>query len=243
MYKLLFAEPVVDRLALRAHAREEVSGSPLIRACAAGDEPAIRALFEGFWPFVQGFERSIDTQVRKLPLRPLIARFGQARIKRFFTDARAALSEMRDEEGSHAALWLEGAAGIGLDLARVEPMEVEGVQALLKNADTPDPVEFFCWLAGTEYIAEELAAYLCHAPAFLETFSDRRWRWGEVHAMEHDGVSHLEIDEDLARAYHPASDPVLVGAALSAQIRRCQRLFGAAAADVLKQYQSPIATP
>lgn len=241
MYELLFAEPAVDRLALRVHAREEVFGSLLIRACAAGGEPAIRALLQGFWPFVQGFERAIDIQVKKLPLRPLIARFGQARIKRFFADARAALREMRDEEGSHAALWLQGAAGIGLDLTRDEPVEVEGVRELLSNADTPDPVEFFCWLAGTEYIAEELAAYLCHAPAFLEAFPDHRWEWGEVHAMEHDGVSHLEIDEDLARAYHPASDPVRVGVALSAQIRRCQRLFGIAAADVLARYQASIA--
>jgi len=119
---------------------------------------------------------------------------------------------------------------------------VDGVQALLENADTTDPVEFFCWLTGTEYIAEELAAYLCHAPAFLETFPDRRWRWGEVHAMDHDGISHLEIDEDLARAYHPASDPVLVGVALSAQIRRCQRSFGTASEGVLAQYRSKIAT-
>jgi hypothetical protein len=239
MYEFLFAEPVVDRLALRVHAREEVFGSPLIRACAAGDRPAIRALFEGFWPFVQGFERAIDMQVRKLPFRPLIARFGQARIKRFFADARAALSAMKEEEGSHAALWLDGAIGIGLDLTRVVP--VAGVQALLRNADSPDPVEFFCWLAGTEYIAEELAAYLCHAPAFLATFSDRRWKWGEVHAAEHDGVSHLEIDEDLARAYHSASDPLRVGVTLSAHIRRCQRLFGIAADEVLAQYRSTLA--
>ena len=31
MYALLFAEPIVDRDALRVHAREEVFGSPLIR--------------------------------------------------------------------------------------------------------------------------------------------------------------------------------------------------------------------
>lgn len=240
MYGFLFAEPLVDRLALRAHAREGLLGSPLIRACRAGDELAIRGLLKGFWPFVQAFERSIDFQVKKLPLRPLIARFGQARIKRFVAEARSALSEMRDEEGSHAALWLDGAITIGLDLRRVEP--VRSVQTLLDNAETPDPTEFFCWLAGTEYVAEELAAYLCRAPAFLDSFPDRRWRWGEAHAMAHDGVSHLEIDEDLARAYHPGSDPVLVEVALSAQIRRCHRLFAAAATDVLAKYRSETAT-
>jgi hypothetical protein len=240
MYEFLCAEPLVDRLALRAHAREGLLGSPLIRACAAGDGLAIRALLKGFWPFVQAFERSIDVQVKKLPLRPLIARFGQARIRRFLAEARSALSEMRDEEGSHAALWLDGATRIGLDLGWVEP--VKGVQTLLDSAETPDPMEFFCWLAGTEYVAEELAAYLCRAPAFLENFPDRRWRWGEAHAMAHDGVSHLEIDEDLARAYHPGSDPVLVEVALSAQIRRCHRLFAAAAADVLAKYGAETST-
>jgi len=231
MYALLFAEPAVDREALRAHARGEVEGSTLIRACAAGEKQAVRALLQGFWPFVQAFEHAIDRQVGRLPLRPLIQRFGQSRIRHFFAEARAAVREMKEEEGSHAGLWQKGAEQLGVDLTEASP--VAGVDALLDNASGDDPVEFFCWLAGTEYIAEELAAYLCGSPAFLSLFPKRRWLWGEAHTAEHDGPSHLEIDEDLARAYHPASNPALAGAALSAQIRQCQRLFGAAAEDVM----------
>ena len=240
MYEFLFAEPVVDRKALRTQARAQVVGAPLLRACAAGEVRAVHALLQGAWPFVEGFEKAIDVQVKRLPIRPLIARFGQARIKRFFSQARAAVREMREEEGSHAALWRESAAATAVDLSNIEP--VDGVQALLDGAEATDPVEFFCWLAGTEYIAEELAAYLCDSPAFLAVFPDCRWSWGEAHTRHHEGASHLEIDEDLARAYHPAPDPGKAGAALSAYIGRCIGMFGASAADIMVRHLTPLAT-
>lgn len=236
MYGLLFAEPVVDRVALRTYARDEVEGSSLIRACAAGERPAVAALLQGFWPFVREFELAIDRKVGRLPLRPLVQRFGQARIRHFFAEARAAVREMKEEEGSHAVLWRTGAAQLPVQLAVRDPNP--GVAALLDNAGADDPVEFFCWLAGTEYIAEELAAYLCNAAAFLSLFPDHRWLWGEAHTAKHDGPSHLEIDEDLARAYHPAVNPALAGAALSAHIRRCQRLFGEAAANLMAELEA-----
>ena len=234
MYEFLFAEPAVDRQLLRAHARAEVVRAPLLRACSDGDPAAVRALVQGAWPFVEAFEKAIDLQVKRLPMRPLIARFGQVRMKHFFAQARAAVREMREEEGSHAALWRDSADELGVNLSCVKT--VEAVRALLEGAEAADPVEFFCWLAGTEYIAEELAGYLCGSRAFVSSFRNGRWRWGEVHTRQHEGASHLEIDEDLARAYHPAGDPEVVGAALSAWIRRCIRMFGASATDIMAYY-------
>ncbi|MBV9082133.1 MAG: hypothetical protein JOZ62_05620 [Acidobacteriaceae bacterium] len=234
MYEFLFAEPVVDRKFLRAQARAEVVGAPLLRACSDGDPAAVRALVQGAWPFVEAFESAIDLQVKRLPIRPLMARFGQVRIKHFFAQARAAVREMREEEGSHAALWRDSADELGVDLNHVEI--VQGVRALLEGAEAADPVEFFCWLAGTEYIAEELAAYLCGSPAFVNSFRNGRWRWGEAHTRQHEGASHLEIDEDLARAYHPAADPAIAAAALSAWIKRCFGMFGASATDIMAYY-------
>jgi hypothetical protein len=239
MYAFLFAEPIVDRFALRAQARDEVEGSILIRACAAGERTAAAALLREFWPFVQAFELAIDRQVGRLPLRPLIQRFGQARIRTFFADARAAVRGMKEEEGSHADLWRRGAEQLGVGLCEADP--APGVATLLDNASVDDPVEFFSWLAGTEYIAEELAAFLCNAPPFVSLFPGTRWLWGEAHMAEHEGPSHLEIDEDLARAYHPASNPALAGTALSAHIRRCQRLFGEAARSVMGRLETTAA--
>ena len=234
MYALLFSEPTVDRISLRAHAREEVSGSPLIKACASGDRGAIRALLIGFWPFVQAFERAIDVRVSRLPTRPLIQRFGQSRVRAFFNEARKAVREMKEEEGSHMMLWRQGADELGIDLE--SSPAVEGIQNLLANTESEDTVEFFCWLAGTEYIAEELASYLCHAPDFVNAFPSGRWIWGLAHLEhDHEGPSHLEIDEDLARAYHPSTDPKVAAATLFAHIRRCEQLFGLAAQDVMQK--------
>jgi len=233
MYALLFAEPVVDRNALRAFVRDGIHRSSLIRRCGEGDRGAIQALLKGFWPFVQAFERAIDVRVGRLPTRPLIQRFGQSRVRAFFNEAREAVREMKDEEGSHALLWREGAAEMGVTLQ--DDLTIDGVTTLLENAGSEDEVEFFCWLAGTEYIAEELAAYLCHQPAFNAAFPSGRWVWGLAHLMhDHDGPSHLEIDEDLARAYHPSTDPAVAGTAIHAHIVNCEARFAMAADDVEK---------
>lgn len=232
MYALLFDGAFVDRVALRQHAREEITNSELIQACGAGDRAAVRALLEGFWPFVTAFEKAIDQQVSRLPIRPLIEKFGQDRVRNFFSEARKAVHEMHEEEGSHAELWRESAHQTGASLDGSVPSE--GVETLLRNSQARDPVQFFCWLAGTEYIAEELATFLCAQKPFLDLFPRKKWLWGDAHIEVHEGPSHLEIDEDLARAYHPAADDEVARTSLFDKIRHCQRLFAEAAADVMR---------
>lgn len=231
MYAFLHAEPVVDRQALRAEARAIVESSALIRACGEGQLDAIHALLVGFWPYVEGFERAIDWQVARMPIKPLINRFGRERVRAFFHEARLTVREMKEEEGSHAALWQRGADQLGVTLGEAEP--VDGVKRLLEKAWVSDPMLFFCWLAGTEYIAEELARYLCNSPRFLAVFPGNRWLWGEAHVAEHEGPSHLEIDEDLARAYHASEDSAEVSRDMSEAMRDCEHGFFAAGQDVL----------
>jgi hypothetical protein len=73
---------------------------------------------------------------------------------------------------------------------------------------TKDLTLFFSVLAGTEFVAEELASFLLSSPDFIRQSSRHRWVWGEVHTShDHDGPSHLEIDLDLARAYQPSPSP------------------------------------
>jgi hypothetical protein len=236
MYELLYGSTTIDRRALRAFMREQVCNAKLIPACAAGQRSAVHALLSGFWPFVDDFEKAIDRQVAGLPIKPLVKRFGRERTHSFFNTARNAVREMREEEGSHALLWQEGAQALVVNFKAYD--RVPGVEQLIASSTTRDPVAFFCWLAGTEYIAEEMAAYLCKAPRFLELFPDRRWRWGEAHLEAHNGPSHLEIDEDLARAYHPSDDDEVAGKALWDGIVHCQQMFARAAADVFDRMQT-----
>jgi hypothetical protein len=237
MYQFLYPEPIVDRVALRTEARHWVETSTLLQACAAGHLESIQAMLAKVWPYVEGFEKAIDQQVARLPLKRLVSHFGQQRIREFFREARLAVREMKEEEGAHAELWRQSAEQLHVVLDGSEP--VDGVKHLLKSAWNNDPVQFFCWLAGTEYIAEELAAYLCGSPAFLTHFPGNRWIWADAHLAEHDGASHLEIDEDLARAFHASTDVDEVGRDLSKNIRTCQQLFWVAGEDVLRSCMRP----
>ena len=109
-----------------------------------------------------------------------------------------------------------------------------GVQALVDMAYSKELPRFFAVLAGTEFIAEELSAFLVGKRPFLDLFSRRRWVWGEVHVAPHeDGPSHLEIDLDLARAYSP--DDSSAKASVQSMVVETMELFAQAASEVEKE--------
>jgi len=213
---------------LRAQARKEVVRSGLIQSAGAGDVKAAFALHAGFWPFVREFEIAIDR--RALPRAPLALKFGPSSTRTCFATLARAVREMKNEEGSHATLWQEDAAELGLEF-REGPL-VAGVTELIESAYAHDIVVFFAVLAGTEFIAEELSRYLTQSKDFVALFGRSRWAWGDVHLLPHqDGPSHLEIDVDLARAYSPTDDVAFI----KRMIENTILLFGRAAKDV---YQS-----
>jgi hypothetical protein len=214
-----------DLTHLRQSATELVRGLRLLRKARAGDKAAAIALKIGFWPFVQEFELAIDQQV--LPREPLARKFGEPVMRRVFVRMARAVREMKSEEGSHAAHWRKDAECLGI--RELGNDCVPGVQALIDRAYAKHLPSFFAMLAGTEFIAEELARFLIESDDFTNLFSRRRWVWGEVHIAPHDGgPSHLEIDLDLARAYDTSTSP----AAIERMILDTIRLFGRAADEV-----------
>ena len=214
-----------DLTSLRQSATELVRGLRLLRKARAGNKTAAIALKIGFWPFVQEFELAIDQQV--LPRAPLTRKFGEQVMRRVFVRMARAVREMKSEEGSHAAHWRKDAECLGI--RELGNDCVPGVQALIDRAYAKHLPSFFAMLAGTEFIAEELARFLIEAEDFTNLFDRRRWVWGEVHlALHEDGPSHLEIDLDLARAYDTSKSP----AAVERMIFDAIRLFGRAADEV-----------
>lgn len=210
---------------LRQSATELVRGLRLLRKARAGNKTAAIALKIGFWPFVQEFELAIDQQI--LPREPLTRKFGDKTMRRVFVRMARAVREMKSEEGSHAAHWRKDAECLGV--RELSNDCVPGVQALIDRAYAKHLPSFFAMLAGTEFIAEELARFLIESDDFTGLFSRRRWVWGEVHLAPHeDGPSHLEIDLDLARAYDSSASP----AAIERMIGDTIRLFGKAADEV-----------
>ncbi len=149
-------EAYFDIADLRSRASRLVRGLSLIRHAAAGHKEAAIALKIGFWPFVREFELAIDQQL--LPRAPLVRKFGDAGVRGTFTGIARAVRDMKDEEGSHAAHWRKDAECLGID--DLGDYRVSGVQALIDRAYTRDLPRFFAMLAGTEFIAEELARFL-----------------------------------------------------------------------------------
>lgn len=219
-----------DTSAMRCAAREMIASLPLLQRAGAGDLAAAEALHLGFWPFVREFEIAIDNQM--LPREPLRRKFSETGqdVRRIFSGLARAIASMKDEEGSHAAHWRKDAACLGLEC--MDTPVLAPVRRLIDAAYTKDLPQFFALLAGTEFVAEELSAYLTRRPAYLELFSRRRWIWGEVHLMPHDdGPSHLEIDLDLARAYS-SNDNDATKVAIESMVAKTIRMFELAALQV-----------
>lgn len=196
-----------DVAGLRQAATKTIENLSLIQRAGGGQVDAAQALHMGFWPFVKEFEIAIDK--RRLPRAPLNRKFDlegdSRRVKATFRALRDSLAEMRREEGSHAMHWIKDAEYLGI-LALEGPF-IPGVQKLIEAAYIESLPQFFAFLAGTEFIAEELSLYLTRRKAFTDLFSRKRWVWGDVHLIPHEhGPSHLEIDLDLARAYSPGEE-------------------------------------
>lgn len=214
---------------LRATARTVVRSSSLIRRAYQGDAEAARALHVGFWRFVFEFERAIDKKCQTgLRRTPLQKKFGAEPTIKVLRALAEAVREMKTEEGQHAKHWLKDAKCLGLD--NLDGPDISGVRELVEKAYTKELPLFFAVLAGTEYIAEELGAFLCESSAYKALFTRKNWVWGVVHTIPHDdGPSHLEIDLDLARAYSPTDDDI---APVRKMVLDTIYLFGKAADDV-----------
>lgn len=190
----------------------------MIRAAESGDVLAIRTLFYGYWPFVLEFEGEID---RCLPdfRKHLVKAVGYERAVAWVRDATEALRDMKREEGEHAHLWRSV-------MVKFDPngWSLPSVYALITEIKDHTPLRFFCFLAGTELIAEELAYRLNRSAAFLAQVG-KPWLWGEAH-LKHDDVSHLDIDLDLARIFETRPDQI------ETLVERAMQMFWMASQDL-----------
>ena len=194
---------------LRRYAVKEVVGLPIIQRCGKGESKALEALLCGFWRFVLEFQNVVRNETR-FPMDPLYSRYGRQKVVLMMRATKSVLNSMSEEEGMHADVWRKGAVEVGFQENDMTRYEVPAVKYLIDVTRIFGTSEehmylFFCHLAATEYVAEEISRYLVAQNQFLACFPiSRRWQWGDIHLMEHsDGPSHREIDEDLAIALCP----------------------------------------
>ena len=238
---MLLNPPLPDTADLRQYAISQVVELPLIQRCGAGDPIAIKALLCGFWPFVLDFQ-SIVRNDTFFPMNPIISRFGRAAVVQAIRHIKQSLHHMAEEEGMHAEIWRKGAQEAGFTDYDLQFYRLPAVEALINftsnnTPSSPEPHLFFCHLAATEYVAEEISRFLVQQQAFVSRFRQSgRWQWGDIHLLDHaHGPSHREIDEDLAQAFcsHPdPADAVMNG------IRHCIELFSIAGRESLDVFES-----
>ncbi len=236
---------------LREKAYFTMRDSPLIRRCMVGDLEGAKALLVGFWPFVSAFEKAIDVRLAGggLKRQPLYEKFGKLNANKHivsiakairnleenefefaFNSAQDSLRDMQKEEFTHAAHLLKDAENLEIDRETLESaISTTSVEKLINNAKNPNLVEFFALLGGTEFIAEELAHLLAHNTSYTQLFARKRAIWMEVHTIpDPEGISHLDIDLDLMRAYSISED----ARDLQNSVLDVINLFGAATEEV-----------
>lgn len=242
---MLLHPPLAQARVLRHLAVREIVCSPLIQQAGAGDPVAVKALMCGFWPFVRDFQVIVRVDTF-FPVEPLIARYGRTATVQALRFMRQSLRQMAAEEGHHAEVWRQGAHEIGFGDGDLEHApKIDAIERLTsfprENSPTSDfPHLFFCHLAATEYVAEEISRFLVSQAAFLQLFpQSKRWCWGDIHLLDHHhGPSHLEIDEDLAQAFcrDPDRSDVVAHA-----ISQSLFLFATAAHEALAVFATPSA--
>jgi hypothetical protein len=240
---------------LREQACLTMRNSPLIQRCMDGDLDGAKALLVGFWPFVSAFEKAIDARLTAggLKRQPLYEKFGKLNANKHivsiarairnleeneiefaFNSAQESLRDMQHEEFTHAAHWMKDAENLELNREILySATSTTSVEKLINDAKNPNLVEFFALLGGTELIAEELAHLLAHNDAYTQLFARKRAIWMEVHTIpDPEGISHLDIDLDLMRAYSDTED--------SRDLQKCVldviNLFGVATEEVNKEF-------
>ncbi len=209
---------------LRERACNTMRNSSLIRRCMDGDLEGAKALLVGFWPFVSAFEKAIDARLtggglyekfgklnankRIVSIAKAIRNLEENEIEFAFNSAQDSLRDMQHEELTHAAHWMKDAENLDLNREILESAtSTTSVEKLINDAKNPNLVEFFALLGGTEFIAEELAHLLAHNDVYTQLFARKRAIWMEVHTIpDPEGISHLDIDLDLMRAYSNTED-------------------------------------
>ncbi len=244
---------------LRDKACFTMRNSSLIQRCMDGDLEGAKALLVGFWPFVSAFEKAIDARLTRggLKRQPLYEKFGKLNANKHivsiakavrnleeneiefaFNSAQESLRDMQHEEFTHAAHWMKDAENLELNREILESApSTTSVQKLIDDAQNPNLVDFFALLGGTEFIAEELAHILAHNDSYTRLFARKRAIWMEVHTIpDPEGISHLDIDLDLMRAYSNTEE----SRELQNSVLDVINLFGVATEEVNKAFPTKL---
>ena len=185
----------IQKEAIKRKSWHQLNSSPLMARLMGADEMALRALFVGYWPFVDSFPRVIQRTYEE-----------SAQFSRYGRVLSGALREMETDERNHRALWLRSTTAANIpeaDLYASEPLlEVVRITGAMVERDA-------LWqrlldFVAVEIVAEGLSVALLSSDRFCERLGAKGMAWFKVHALHpSDETTHEEIAYRAAVALMP----------------------------------------
>lgn len=185
---------------------ERIFVAPLMQGCRGNDETYLRALFIGYWHFVDSFPAVIRETYE-----------DSARFTRYGKVLSGALREMESDERNHRALWIKSANAVSIDadeLYNTAPLQaVTNITTLMLARDS-------LWqrlldFVAVEIVAEGISAYLIPSEKLISRMGKEGMGWFRIHAIHPENqTSHENI------AYRAAESMMQPGEATFSLISR-----------------------
>lgn len=170
---------------IKLNSWRKLNASPLMNRFKQADDAALRALFIGYWPFVDTFPRVIRSTYE-----------STERFVRHGKVLSGALREMESDERNHRALWLRSAHAAGVSEQTLQAAAALPEVARITDAmvDRPNLWQRLLDFVGVEIVAEGISASFLSSPSFCDRLGTSGLAWFKVHVVHPvDQTTHEEL--------------------------------------------------
>lgn len=210
-------------------ARGKIEASPLVQGCAAEDTCGryTRALFGGFWYFVDAFPGILRETYTTGPASVADERLRRS-LQRATHPLTAALSGIEGDERTHRDLWIASARQAGLTEEQLHhwptlPEVRDLADAMRAEQQLGRRLLYF---VAVEIVAGEASRFLSRAPRFVQAMGSEGMLWFAAHLADRkDPGTHTAIAYTLALSIKQALGEPIDEASVSADIQRCVDWF------------------
>lgn len=214
---------------IKLETARKVGSSPLIRGCASGDLYP-RALYGGFWHFVNEFPEIIRETYVTLPASATDAPLRRL-LNRTTRTLSGSLRGMEGDERTHRALWVRAAGCVGLAERQLRQWQVLAEVRSLTDAirDERELGRRLLYFVAVEMVAECVSRYLVGERHFVEAMGEEGMQWFAAHLVPPGETSpHEALAFQLAMAVRRAKAADVEEKTVSDDIQRCVDWFYAA---------------
>ncbi|TSC80878.1 MAG: hypothetical protein G01um101429_3 [Parcubacteria group bacterium Gr01-1014_29] len=193
---------------IKQEAYKRITEAPFAQACRQGDKEVMKKLIVSLWPFVDIFPRLVRRGYIRLMSPAMYFRYGILTMLSLNYRSIVFLGSIEQDEKSHRALWLD--SGLALELqypASYKPTTPQTQAWIDEVAKKTNPSEMFLAFVAIEFIAESVSKNFIVSEHFKKAFGNSKsgLGWFTVHTIDHEDVSHENLELHLACAFHSQS--------------------------------------